>query len=488
MILDHDLANIVGVDNVKREKGVLQEYSQDISFVNHVSPDCVIKARNSCDVQQIVNLARKTHTPLVPVSSGPPHFRGDTVPGTGGSTIIDLSGMKKVIRVDRENRIALFEPGVTFDELNSILAKSGLRLNMPLLPRKTKSVTASMLEREPVTMPAYHWDAADPLNCVEVIFGTGDIFRTGSAAGPGSIEEQWMEGGDQIIASGPSASSLYRIIQGAQGTMGIVTWASARCEILPVIEKPFMSGSPQLEKILEMVHWLIRLRLVNECFILSNNNQAAIMSGNNPDNYRQIMNRLPRWILFFNIAGYEYFPEERVSSRIKDMQDISQRLGLTAEEAIGGISANNILDMISRTSPEPYWKLQHKGACQDIFFLSNYKKIPHLIEIIKSETEKIGYPFSEIGIYLQPVVQGINCHCEFNLFYDPDNSMESARVKQLSNVVTRILIANGAFFSRPYGENTDLIMNYDAATVTALKKVKAILDPDNIMNPGKLCF
>ena len=46
----------------------------------------------------------------------------------------------------------------------------------------------------------------------------------------------------------------------------------------------------------------------------------------------------------------------------------------------------------------------------------------------------------------------------------------------------------GAFFSRPYGESVDIVMNRDAATVAALKKVKSILDPDNIMNPGKLCF
>jgi FAD/FMN-containing dehydrogenase len=49
-------------------------------------------------------------------------------------------------------------------------------------------------------------------------------------------------------------------------------------------------------------------------------------------------------------------------------------------------------------------------------------------------------------------------------------------------------MGKGAFFSRPYGENTTLIMNRDAASVAALKKVKQITDPKHIMNPGKLCF
>ena len=47
---------------------------------------------------------------------------------------------------------------------------------------------------------------------------------------------------------------------------------------------------------------------------------------------------------------------------------------------------------------------------------------------------------------------------------------------------------DGAFFSRPYGENARMIMNRDAATVEVLKKLKQIFDPNDVMNPGKLCF
>jgi FAD/FMN-containing dehydrogenase len=104
------------------------------------------------------------------------------------------------------------------------------------------------------------------------------------------------------------------------------------------------------------------------------------------------------------------------------------------------------------------------------------------------EADAAGYPASDIGVYLQPVVQGTNCHCEFNLFYDPENQGESARVKELSNRAVTSLMADGAFFSRPYGTSASTIINRDSATVSALKKVKSILDPNNVMNPGKLCF
>ncbi len=488
MIAEDKLLKLVGAGNLDREPAALEEYSRDMSFVNAIKPGCVVRPRNTADIEKIVKLANETLTPLVPVSSGPPHFRGDTVPGIGGAVIVDLSGMKKIIRVDRANRVAMFEPGVTFSELIPAVAREGLRLNMPLLPRRSKSVAGSLLEREPVVMPKYHWDIGDPLACVEVIFGTGDMFRTGAAAGPGTLEEQWDAGGAQKEAAGPSAFSLYRVIQGAQGTMGIVTWASVRCELIPALEEPFLIGFSKLDKILEMVHWLIRLRLVNECFVLNKAGLAAIMAKKWPGDYREIKDILPPWVLFFNIAGYEYLAAERVSGQVADMTEVAQRVGLEPVRAIGEIPASEVLKTAQRPSGEPYWKLRNQGACHDIFFLTIYDNLPGIIDVMFDEAHAMGYPTSEMGIYLQPIVQGTNCHVEFNLFYEPENQGETARIKELSDRAVTSLMAEGAFFSRPYGTSARTIINRDAATVAALKKVKSVLDPGHIMNPGKLCF
>ena len=488
MIEKDKLVDIVGDHNVSNDSDLLDSFSNDLSFVISFKPSYVVKPHNSQEIQQLVNLAKETLTPLVPVSSGPPHFRGDTVPSIGGAIIVDLSEMKKIIRVDRYNRVAMFEPGVTFGELIPEAAKEGLRLNVPLMPRTTKSVVGSMLEREPVILPKYHWDIGDPLNCMEIYFGTGDMFRTGAAAGPGTLEEQWAAGGAQVEAAGPSSASWYRVIQGSQGTMGIVSWASARCEIMPKVEKPFLVGTDNLNKVIDMVHWLQRLRMVNECLILNNINLARIFVSNGSSNYQAIRDSLPPWILFFNIAGYDYFPEDRVNDQTKDMQELAKKVGVKADSALGEVSAAELLDLLRNPCEEPYWKLRREGACQDLFFITIYDKLPKLLDIVTERMTQAGYTSFDMGIYLQPIVQGTNCHCEFNLFYDPDNQTESDLIKALIKSSIKILTANGAFFSRPYGENALDILNADAATVTALRKVKLILDPENIMNPGKLCF
>jgi FAD/FMN-containing dehydrogenase len=105
MIEKEKLVNIVGAANVSSDQATLDQFSRDMSFVNPVRPACVVKPSNAGEIKQIVALANETFTPLVSVSSGAPHFRGDTVPSIGRSVIVDLSGMKKILKVDRPRRV-----------------------------------------------------------------------------------------------------------------------------------------------------------------------------------------------------------------------------------------------------------------------------------------------------------------------------------------------------------------------------------------------
>jgi FAD/FMN-containing dehydrogenase len=488
MVEKERLVDIFGPAGVSDEETSLAEFTGDTSLANRIKPRWIVHPKNSNEIQKLVKLANETQTPLVPVSSGPPHSRGDTVPGTGGAVMVDLGSMKQIIRVDRPRRVAMIEPGVTFEELIPEIEKAGLRLNMPLLPRKTKSVTASILEREPVTMPAYQWDISDPLACLGIIFGNGEEFRTGQAAGPGTLDEQWEAGAVQKAPYGPGTASLHRLIQGAQGTIGIVTWTSLRCELKPKCEEAFLIKASDPGKLTEICHWLIRLRLANECFILNKAAISGIMKRKNGIDRLTADTNLPPWLLFYTVAGYDYFPEERVSYQCKNITEITQRAGVEAGKSAGGISANELLRLVQQTDDEPYWKLLHKGACEDIFFLTIYDKLESLIKAMNELANRYGYPATEIGTYIQPVVQGTSCHVEFNLFYDPGNRYEVETIKKLADTATRELMNRGAFFSRPYGKPAGDIINRDAASAAMLSRMKKIFDPYNIMNPGKLCF
>jgi FAD/FMN-containing dehydrogenase len=98
------------------------------------------------------------------------------------------------------------------------------------------------------------------------------------------------------------------------------------------------------------------------------------------------------------------------------------------------------------------------------------------------------YPVPDIGVYIQPVHQGVGCHCEFILPFDRENEAEVLRTRELFRDASLRLFDQKAFFSRPYGIWARLVYNADAQATIVTRKIKGIFDPNNVMNPGKLCF
>jgi FAD/FMN-containing dehydrogenase len=483
-----DLARIVGEDRLVDDPETIRSYARDESFATPTRPRCVVRPRTAEQVQEVVRWAASAATPLVPVSSGPPRFRGDSVPAEGGAVVVDLSGMKAIPRVDRRNRVAMIEPGVTFGELIPALAAEGLAPYLPLAPRATKSVVASMLEREPLTAPRHHWDAQDPLLCLEVVFGTGDVFRTGSAAGPGTLEEQRKAGGAQMRGMGPGQTDLQRIVQGAQGTMGIVTWTTLKCRLLPAARDALLVGSDALEPLVALAAEALRVPIGDDLLILD---AAALASLLAPDAGQALALRreLPPWVLYFGADGTGVLPAERIEYQIADLRRLAQKEGLAPARTLRGpVRAGAVAAVLTAPCADPYWKLRSKGACEDVFFLTTLDRAPQMARRSRELADRAGYPAADAGVYLQPTVQGTSCHCELILPYARENEAEVRAVRRLVEHESAALMEAGGFFSRPYGAWADAAFRRDAATAMVLRKVKDVFDPHGILNPGKLCL
>jgi hypothetical protein len=486
--ISSNLTELIGKQKVISRPRVLDRYSHDNSFARPMKPRLVVQPRNADDVQKIVMWANRTRTPLVPVSSGEPRFRGDTVPSVPEAVIVDLRRMDKIVRIDRRNRMVIIEPGVTYPQLQPALAKEGLVLSTPLLPRRSKSVIASLLEREPTLIPKYNYTLPEPLRCLEVVWGNGEKLRTGEAGGyyP-TLEQQWEMGLAQVFSGGPGQVDYYRLVSGAQGSMGIVTWASVKCEILPRVHRFFFIPADDLKRLIECAYQLLRVRLGDEFFLLNGADLASVLS-TDADGIRALQDKLPPWVIVMGIAGRDLFPEEKVDYQEKDAGDMVQQLGLKLLPAVSGVTGGQIMSALLNPPQETCWKLTCKGACQDIFFMTTLDRVPEFVDTVFAAANVLRYPVSDIGIYLQPQHQGTSCHCEFNLPYDPGNGIEADRVRELLETSSEALIRQGAYFSRPYGVWADMVYNRDARNREVIRTIKGIFDPGNIMNPGKLCF
>ena len=484
-----DLVKTVGVGKVYDNPEILNTYSRDFSFADSHKPVLLVKPKTANDVHEIVKWANLNHTTLVPISSGPPHFYGDTTPSRDGAVIVDLSNMKRILRIDRRHRMTVVEPGVTYGQLQPELAKNGLRLSTPLLPRANKSVIASLLERQPTIVPKYQWTLPEPLRCLEVVWGNGYKFLTGEAGEQisFSLEDQWKLGLAQMSPQGPSQVDYHRLVSAAQGTMGIVTWGSIKCEILPQIHKLFFLPANSLEDLIDCSYQLLRVRLGDE-FLFLNNLTLATILGAEDSQIKALVEQLPKWVVLIGIAGRDMLPAERVAFQQKDIEAIALRCGIKPMSSIPGANDQKVLEAILNPSPEPYYKLRKKGGCQDIFFLTTLNRTPEFIKKMYSMAQAANYPVSDIGIYLQPQQQGTSCHCEFSLPYRPDDQTEVARVRELFAQSSEELIRHGAFFSRPYGIWANMVYSRDTQTTDTLRKIKGIFDPNNILNSGKLCF
>jgi FAD/FMN-containing dehydrogenase len=467
-----EITQILGKEKVSNSEKMLSVYS------GNEPPSLVVWPTCTEEIVNLVKWANKNSIPLVPISSKGPKLRGSSLPKVKNAIVVDLTKMRKILRIDSKNKVAMIEPGVTYDQLIPMLKKEGLRPLMPLLPKASKSVLASCLDREPITTPRYHWDTTDPLLCTETVFGTSDVLRTGAAAGPGTLEEQWESGQAQKNPQGPSQFDPFRLVQGAQGAIGIVTWITMKCEKLPDKQLFLLAQSDTLDSLQEFNYALFRRRLADEHFMLNSISLKAILSKNKV---------YSPWTLVLGISGHGMIADEELEYRVSDIRDIGSETNVDLQENFGAIRSSDIEDILNRSSRVPYWKFELTGNCFEVMFTTTLDRVQEFYDMFCDIAEECEFPVDQIGAYVQPMNQGTNTHVGLDIYYRLDEDTESA-ISLLAKG-QRKLLDEGAYFSRPYGVITDAVFEKASPmTVTAMKRVKAIFDPNNILNPGTLCF
>jgi len=485
MSIQEKLLEIVGRKNLFDDAAVLEAYSKDFSMAPSGMPNYVVKPKSAEEIQKVINLANEDLTAVVPVSSGV-HFNGAAIPRQGG-IVVDLTRMNKILEVDELNRRVRIESGVTWEQITDELGKRGFRIIMPLLPHPQRSVVTDYLEREVSTNTVYEY--GEPLQSMEVVWPTGEIFRMGSASVTGYPDSQ-SKGGNP---SGPGID-FYRFLQGAQGTMGVVTWANLKIEYQPRMDKVLFAPVRDLDYANEFLYRVLRLRIGQECLLLNRVNLASMIAESWPEDFERLQASLPPWILIMVISGLQRRPEEKIQYEEETLSRVirSEFPAISLTDSLPGFPGlgKKALSMLRKPWPKelPYWKNRYQGACQSLFFITKPTLAPKFVDKVAEVAAKHEYPTSEIGGYLQPIEHNRACQLECSFFYDPDSPSGVDRVRSLYHEAARVLLDEGALFTRPYGELAQLVFSKAAGYTMALRRLKKVFDPNNIMNPGTLCF
>jgi FAD/FMN-containing dehydrogenase len=444
------------------------------SFAANAEPLGLARPRSADDVVELMRWAARGKVPVAPFSSAPvPHLRRTQVQVP--SLYLDMSGMNRIAHIDRRDRVAVVEAGVTFDALDTALAPHGLRAFRPLRPRAGKSVLASYLDREPFLQVSQQWDVVDPIGGGEIVFGSGETFRTGSASGPWPRDEMWNAGVRFLTAIGPVVTDFMRVVQGSQGTLGVVPWAAVLCDILPPLSRAFVIGAETPGGLVRLCTRLLRRRMGGAIFIANRAQLAALLAAP--------AEGLPAWALLVELDARPELPEAQMAYETADLADEARAEGLELDETIGGMPARTLISGAAGGTTADY-RDQAKGGHRSVFFLSTLDKLAEFAAL--GDEVCSGTPWAgNFALYVQPRLQGRNCHIEFVIPLDPADSAQAAQADALASRLAEACAARGAFFSRPYGKWNRLVQQANTALRPYLDRTKDLFDPHGILNPGR---
>ncbi len=484
-----ELAAIVGAENVLDDEAALSPYSRDQSFVEPRRPDFVVFVQTAEEVQEILRLANATRTPVTPYSSGL-NLHGAAIPDQGG-ILLNMSRMRRVLEIDKENWFAVIEPGVTYRQLQAELLGQGFRMMAPLGVPPERSVLTSYMERDMVLASASFENGTSLIMDTEIVLPTGEIFRTGN----------WTAGGSPGSQAGPIRTLIYRLWTGAQGTLGIVTKLVIQIEPLPPLRKMFFMPFHNIYQAVEGITAIQRREIGLECFLLNNFNAAALYTESWPvpgafparplpqDDFQEVRRDLPPFLLMVCLNPGSRHPEGKIAYEEEVLKDICDQKNIELRESLPGIprSANIMLDQCLHP-----WgilrKFNFRGAVHDITFKAPVENLEAVDQTMRRLFHERGLAKIDAGLYILPLERGRGLHFEFDLHCNPGDPQESAAIRDLWLAASLELMSSGAYFDRPYGPWAEMVYSRAAAYALKLRQVKAELDPNNILNPGKLCL
>jgi D-lactate dehydrogenase (cytochrome) len=436
---------------VSEDSDVLAEHGRDISHHATRSPDVVVHAGARADVERILAFANERGIPVVPFGKGT-SVEGHVIPVAGGITL-DLSLMAEVLEVRPDDFVARVQPGVTRLALNERLEDDGVFF--PPDPGADASIGGMVGTNASGSNAVRYGAMRHNVLGLEVVLADGRVIRTGGMA-----------------AKSSAGYDLTRLFVGAEGTLGVVTEATLKLQRLPAFVMAARVVFPSVDAAARTALALVRSATAFSRVELVDEHTVRAVNGYTGTAYAEAPT------LFLEFAGSEASVREDVAVA-EQLAHTEEALGFDADEdeAVRGQlweARHHAAWAIAATEPDK--KLVSTDVAVPV------SAMPEAIRHARETADREGVA----AIVLGHVGDG-NYHALFMV--DPDDAEEVARAQRITAEIVRYALGRGGTCTGEHGIGAgkiEYLREQYGPAVDVMRALKSTLDPNGILNPGKI--
>jgi D-lactate dehydrogenase (cytochrome) len=431
---------------------VREQHGRDESTYPVTPPDVVVFCESTQDVAAVVALANQHAVPVIAFGVGS-SLEGHLLAVQGGVSV-DLSRMNRIVQVHAEDLTVTVQAGVTREQLNREIRDTGLFF--PIDPGANASLGGMAATRASGTNAVRYGTMRENVLGLTVVTAAGEIIRTGTRAKKSS-----------------AGYDLTRLFVGSEGTLGVMTEITLKLYPLPEAVSAAVCSFPSIDAAVRTTIAIIQMGVpIARCELLD---AHAIRAVNKHSHLT--LREAPMLLMEFHgsPAG--------VAEQAATVQDLAREHGGADFE---WASTPEERTRLWTARHHAYFAaLQMRPGCRSLS-TDTCVPISHLAESINdsvAEAEAAGLPYWIVG----HVGDG-NFHLSYLL--DPNDPTEAATAEKLSVQMVERAIRLGGTCTGEHGIGLHkigyLVDEAGPGAVAVMRQIKHALDPNNIMNPGKV--
>jgi D-lactate dehydrogenase (cytochrome) len=433
-------------------QAVREQHGNTLTWVANQPPDAVVFPQSTADVQEIVRICAAHSVPVIPFGTGS-SLEGQVNAPKGGVSI-DFRDMNRVLAVHAEDLDCVVEPGITRKALNEYLRDQGLFF--PLDPGADASLGGMAATRCSGTNAVRYGTMKDNVLALKVVLANGDLMTTARRAKKSS-----------------AGYDLTRLMVGSEGTLGVIVELTLRLSGIPEAIASGVCPFPSVEAACNAAILTIqsgipvaRIELLDELQVKASNAYSKLTLPEMP-------------MLFVEFHGSDAGVAEQ-----------SRRFGEIAGELGGGpfdwATKAEDRTRLWQARHDAYWSGRALRPGAAVFATDVCVPISRLAECV-TETQRDIAKSRLIAPIMGHVGDG-NFH--LTMTFDMADAEEVARAKALhERLVGRALSMDGTCTGEHgvgQGKMGYLEAEHGRTALDAMRAIKQALDPDNILNPGKI--